>query len=90
MKLHIPTEQFGFVEVELGGDDALVAVDIYRRASSYARGESGNGIPAKRFNEIYDTYRLEQKMEDGGDFWGDLSYIQQVELQALKRSFARE
>lgn len=87
-KLHIPTEQYGFVEVEFDGTPEE-SLSEYRRLSKSATG--GAGLDTREFNTIIDQI-LSEKPFVGDDIMAQIEgmNIEQTEtLQAIKRSKAR-
>lgn len=91
--LHIPTEQYGYIEFEReinDGEGSLAAAE-YKSVAEAARKDAGTnvGIPDKEFNGIYDSYRTTGSFGLGADVFATMSEKQQTELQALRRSLAR-
>ena len=85
--LHCPVEQYGFIQV----DDIPTQEEAIEEYQSVMRNfVGGAGLPSKEFNEIYDTYRKTQKMENGGDFYDNLSRDQKLAINELKKSFNRD
>lgn len=83
-KLHIPTEQYGFVEVEIDstGEEA---VDLYTKLSAYSKG--GEGLEEKQFNAFIDTQLI------GGsnhiEEYNQMTPSQQNIVQTIKRALKR-
>ena len=84
--IHCPVEQYGFVAAE-GFKTPEEAVDAYKEVMRVNQG--GVGLPAKEFNEILDTYISTGKMEDGGDFFEQLSPAQRFVINEIKKSHKR-
>lgn len=87
-ELTIPAEQYGNIRPKVTGT-AEEIVAAYREFAEALRPKPVNAMPSKQFNEIYDAYRLTGKMQDGGDFWEELSPQQQYAINELKKSFNR-
>jgi hypothetical protein len=95
---HIPTEQYGFIEVEVDKieettQEALkTAVEGYKRISEAYNG--GFGLEPKEFNRVYDSFLT------NGEIVGDPGIIEQMDLgqqrsindlkKAVKRVEAKE
>lgn len=84
---HVPIEQYGFISAEVEGtaEDAVRAYDEIAKAA-----KSGNGIPSKDFNHIYDHYRLKGSILAADvPLCEDMSKEQKASLGDLKRSLNR-
>jgi hypothetical protein len=84
---HIPTEQFGFTEVEVEGTDKMT----YEEAK-LAYGlpiESGEGLDAKSFNDSLDEYLMTNSLTNGANLYQSMSKEQQMIFQTIKRSLKR-
>lgn len=86
---HVPTEQYGYVSVEVEGT-AQEAVEAYRELVGAWKGEQGGaGIDPKTFNKFLDEYLTTGKITGAGDVWEDLSKVQQVVFSEIKKSYKR-
>lgn len=85
-KLHLPTEQYGFVEVEYEGS-AEETIEEYRRLTKLATG--GVGMDTKDFNRVLDQLLEKKSIEGDPGMVDEMNVEQQTILQAVKRSQAR-
>ena len=85
---HIPTEQFGFISVELEGS-AEQAVEAYREVAELTKVRPSNELETKVFNNLIDNYLSGGKIEDGANYWEQMSPAQQGVFQEIKKSFKR-
>ena len=60
-KLHYPTEQFGFAEVEVEVESLEDAIEIYN-ASKSSKMASEGGLDTKEWNRVVDKYLSVQTM----------------------------
>jgi len=83
--LHIPTEQYGFAEVEIEVNSVTEAVEAYRSAQRAALPQ--NGLEKKAFDAFLDRYLLGDKnhVED----YERMNDEQKMIVQTIKRSLAR-
>ena len=91
-KLHLPTEQYGFVEIEADVDSPEEAIDIYNatRSPKMPLGAiNGQETPfdTKEARAVLDGYLTEGTMLST-DYEG-LTQAEQVVIQTLKRAFKR-
>lgn len=82
---HIPTEQFGFTEVEIAEGSEMT----YSEAKSLygANLPSQEGLETKEFNEALDRYLTDGTGET--DVYLRMNESQQRMFQEIKKSFAR-
>jgi len=89
-KIHIPTEQYGFVEYETDTREDAVA-EYEKLSSSFATQNFWNGVNASwrdlEFNKTLDSYLLSSTMS--ADDYAQLDTAQKMLLQVVKRAFAR-
>ena len=88
---HVPTEQFGFVEVEMDGADNIPYNDVKSLyglpvASSEA---VGSGLEVKVFNASLDEYLTSNTLKDGANLYQQMSPDQQRVFQEMKKSMKR-
>lgn len=86
---HIPTEQFGFTEVELAeGENTSYeeAKELYG-AYNANEGVSGEGLDTKEFNQALDLYLKENKGETA--VYLRMNPQQQMVFQEIKKSLKR-
>lgn len=82
---HIPTEQYGFVELEKPleeGDEIMSYGEVKR--SVYP---NGDGLTDKEFNKALDRYLLEGDMDS--EAYAQMSEGQKDVIQCLKRANKR-
>ncbi len=85
-KLHIPTEQYGFLEVEFDGspEDAFAE---YSRLTSIIKG--GTGMDTKDFNKVVDELMSKNSISGDPGMVELMNAEQVMIIQAIKRSRAR-
>lgn len=84
---HVPTEQYGFVEIELNGDrDSITLEDAVARYQSL-KTAPGQGLDTKEFNQCLDRYVTDGTGET--DAYLRMSKEQQAVIQELKKCFKR-
>lgn len=81
---HVPVEQYGFISVEC--DTAEEAVEQYHLIK---RSYESKGLPEARFRLVLDEYLKTGKVENGGDFWEDMSDFQRAVINEIKKSNKR-
>lgn len=84
-KLHIPTEQYGFVEVEVDvplEDLKLTYNEIKRQFDTNTQ-----GIDQKAWNKALDRYLSDNTME--ADLYASMSDAQKYVIQEIKKSVKR-
>lgn len=84
-KIHIPTEQFGFVEVELDPEEGRSVVEVYREVASMFK--VNEGLSTKDFNACLDRYLNDGTGET--ETYLAMSPAQQAVIQEIKKSFKR-
>ncbi len=87
--LHIPVEQYGFVEAEYEGmsTDPDEARDFYETIK--ATFKVGEGISDKEFNAVVDAMMRGESIKNGTEIWPRMSESQQNVCQNIKRSMKR-
>lgn len=91
--LHIPMEQFGFLEVEI--DEPKIAdlterINLYRSISEAAKQQSSTiGIPDLEFREIYDEFFTSGSIIGDPGIIEKMSKEQQKSINDLKKAFKR-
>jgi len=80
---HIPTEQYGFVEVEADGEYEAG----YNTLAKKVRGEGGTGIPELDFTRLIDRYCETGSMLS--EEYEALNDKQQYTIQTYKKQFKR-
>ena len=92
--LHIPTEQYGFVEFEMDTSpkDSDKVFKLYNAMMKSRDGESDSNLnwdelKESKFNEVIDDYR---KGKISADDYADLSVLQKQVVQVIKRSIKRD
>ena len=90
--LHVPTEQYGFISVEMEGSIEEV-VEHYKDVQKEWKGgkplPQGRGIDNKLFQKMLDEYLVTQKITGAGDVWEELSREQGIIFQEIKKAFKR-
>ena len=91
MKLtyHIPTEQYGFVEIEKewnGSDED--AIEGYH-ALRTPQNATGDGLDPKEYNRCVDEYLATGSLKDGTNLYEKMSPSQQDWFQTTKRALKR-
>lgn len=85
---HIPTEQYGFVEVEMDHSNTRVNdFESYEDIKSVVSHQSGLGLEPKEFNDCLDRYVTDGTGET--EVYLRMSKEQQAVIQELKKSFKR-
>lgn len=92
---HVPTESFGFIEIEAEDSDRPLAFQIQERVEAYkaiseaVKGTpSGEGIPDKEYNQFMDNF-LMGNMNGLGEIYQAMSKEQQSCVQVIKKSLKR-
>lgn len=84
---HVPTEQYGFISVELEGE-APDAVDAYKELQR-AWG-AGEGLSAKEWTGFLDTYVSTGKPPEGGlELWERMDVRQRDIVNEIKKTIKR-
>ena len=84
-KLHIPTEQYGFVEVEFEASSEDFVAQTYRDIAAAFKPKSG--LSDKDYNSFIDRYLLGELVHT--EEYAAMSPDQQKTVQVIKRSLAR-
>ena len=84
---HIPTEQFGYTEVELPETSDMT----YNEAKWLygASGASSEGLAPKEMNRCVDEYLSTGNLVNGTELYQQMSSSQQDFFQTIKRAFKR-
>jgi Fic family protein len=86
-KIHVPVEQYGFVEieteVEITPEDLKLAYDEVKQSFT----TNGTGVDAKTFNEAIDRYLTDGTGET--ETYVRMSREQQSVFQEIKKSLKR-
>lgn len=85
-KVHIPTEQYGFCEVEFDPAEGRHVVDIYREIQEMFKDKEG--IDDKRMNAFIDNMLLANG-KNHIDVYNQMSEAQKNAVQVLKRGLKR-
>ena len=84
-KLHIPTEQYGFVEVEFEAFSEDFVEQTYRQVVNAFKPKAG--LSDKDYNSFIDRYLLGELVHT--EEYAAMSTDQQKTVQIIKRSLAR-
>lgn len=85
MKIHIPTEQYGFIEVDV--EDVQEAKTISDEVKSEFTDNCRTGLGKKEWNNAIDTYLTNQTLV--ADEYAQMNKFQIDVIQEIKRSFNR-
>lgn len=88
VKLHIPTETFGYIETEVEVETIGEALHLYD-ASVKLKIAPTEGLTDKEFNRVVDEYLSTGSVKDGTNLWEQMSLPQREWFQTTKRAFAR-
>lgn len=86
--IHVPVEQYGFVEVE--NDNFSTPEEIeeaYRETKEAFSEKSGSGLPKKEFDQFLDNYLMEARTSLSD--YEKMDEAQISIIQTIKRSKAR-
>ena|SRR3990167_964213 len=86
---HIPTEQFGYVEIEKewnGSDED--AIEGYKTAKSPEM-PVGEGLDQKTWNRTLEEYLNTGSVIDGTNLYEQMSMTQKIVMQEIKKCFKR-
>lgn len=83
---HVPTEQFGFISVELEGE-AHEIVEAYKELQG--AWEGGIGLPAKEFNALFDKLYTKKVLDGDPGELEKLNICQKFAIDSLKRAIRR-
>lgn len=83
--LHIPTEQYGFVAIEVEDSSPEKTAEVYREYAGAFKVKTG--LTAKEFNTALDAYINGNPMQP--DTYYAMSPEQQKIIQELKKCFKR-
>ena len=91
---HIPTEQYGFVEVEYEkniGDKEDLELSDYQTVKALVSPEMavGQGLDTKVFNDALTEYMLTNELRGGLEFYNQMNEKQQFVFQEVKKAFKR-
>lgn len=84
---HVPTEQYGFISVEIEGthEEAVLAYQEIARVF-----KNGVGLPPKDFNQFFDAYlSTGSPPENGLELWEQMSDTQRICINEYKKHLAR-
>lgn len=84
-KVHIPTEQYGFVEVEFEQETGRSVADVYTEVASMFKPQEG--LSPKDFNTALDRYLSDGTGET--NTYLAMSPAQKQTIQDIKRAFKR-
>jgi len=87
-KLHFPTEQYGFVEIEAEVASVEEGLDLYK-ASTSPNLPSGGGLEQKEWNDTLTEYLNTTELRGGATTYEALSDQQRWTIQELKQAFKR-
>lgn len=88
---HIPTEQFGFVEIEKEGNGTVEEMDSYDAVKAFVVSKMGSveGLDPKTWNSCIDEYLLTNELKDGTNLYERMNPEQQKIMQEIKKSIKR-
>lgn len=84
---HIPTEQYGFVEIEHDDCNAERVAEEYALYSKAFQSKPENTLPKKEWNDALDRYRLGNGMEV--DIMERMNEVQKWVIHELDKSDSR-
>lgn len=86
---HIPTEQYGYISVEVEGT-ALDAVAAYKELQDAWKDEGGVGLTNRDWCRFLDTYlSTGSPPEDGMSLWQDMNMEQRRVVNEFKKCLKR-
>ena len=85
MKIHIPTEQYGFIEAEV--ETAQEAKDLSDEVKDTFTEQSGSGLDPKSWRNCIDTYLTEYVIK--ADDYTNMNKFQNDVIQEIKKAFNR-
>jgi hypothetical protein len=85
-ELHLPTEQYGFVSVEVEVNEPHEAVALYNETK---RKLENPGVPEKELNYVIDKMLLGESVEGGLEIYEKMNEQQKSTVQCLKRALRR-
>ena len=85
-KIHLPTEQYGFIEAET--EDRDEAMTEYRRIKKILNGKQSVGLDDKTWRSVLDRYLKDGKME--ADKYSEMNTDQVLVIQEIKKSIKRQ
>lgn len=85
MKIHIPTEQYGFIEVDVEGvqQAKMISDEVKYEFVDTCK----EGLAPKQWNKAIDTYLTNQTLV--ADEYSEMNKFQKDVIQEVKRSFNR-
>jgi len=93
-KIHVPTEQYGFVEIDIETDSMEGMLEMYKVASESREGNRRYTIKDiqdmfmdQKLNKVVDKYLISNTLSEGD--YNDRHPIQKLALQVIKRAFKR-
>ena len=86
IKLHIPTEEYGFVEIESEADSIQEAIETYS-ASKTLKNASGEGLDHKEWITALDRYLSTETGETAQ--YVRMSDSQKLVIQEIKKAIKR-
>lgn len=99
IKLHIPTEQYGFVEIEAESNPKIEqviqdSIELYNLARSpkLPSNESYGGevgLDPKAWRMALDEFLETGELKDGTNLYEKMSHEQKVVMQEIKKAFKR-
>lgn len=94
---HVPTEQFGFIEIEMeeGVDIPQISINArieqYRAISEAVKVPAGTpiGLTDKELDLIVENMCLQKTTVNGVELWAKATDVQRKEINRLKRALSR-
>ena len=84
--IHVPVEKYGFIQVDDVPSREEAVLEYKRVAKDFT---DGAGVPDAEWREILDEYLTSGKLQNGGDFYENLSLAQKFVLNEIKKSNKR-
>lgn len=86
---HVPTESFGYIEIEEDITDKTMLENIIERYDAFKRSETacGEGITQKEYNDALDRYLTDNTGDT--DLYTRMNKDQQKVFQEIKKSLKR-
>lgn len=84
---HIPTEQFGYIEIEHDKVDPDSVWNEYTLYSGFFK--EGIGVPDKEMNGVVDTMLQGQSVRGGIEIYERMDLKQKYAIQTIKRALKR-
>ena len=86
-KLHIPTEQFGFTEIEVETETAEEALDLYQSLSRYVNVQPKGALSPKDYDLFIENMLLGKG--NSVEMYETMSQKQRDFVQIIKRAIKR-